>query len=113
VVVFEVEDVTLHLNNRREIKKELPEILKNNKTIKNMLYILVLTGMVLLAVAVYLMKKGSYVSWILHIIASIIFVITGVLEIRQNEAVLGVFQFLAALGSIIGAIYAKSELHDY
>jgi hypothetical protein len=78
-----------------------------------MLYVLVITGMVLLIVSPYLMEQGSYASCLLNTIAAIIFVITGIMEIKQNEIVLGVFQFIAALGAIGGAIYAKLTLDDY
>jgi uncharacterized membrane protein len=83
----------------------------NNKIV--MLTILIIIGMILLVVAFNLAQKGSYIAAILvFVICAVIFIITGIMQIREQRLWLGIFQFVASLGSIIGAIISVSMMND-
>jgi hypothetical protein len=76
------------------------------------MYILIIIGLILLTVAMNLTESGSYFGLILYVICAIIFTITGIMQIGQHQLLLGIFQFIAAVGSVVGAIISKNIIDE-
>jgi hypothetical protein len=78
-----------------------------------MIIILVLIGMTLLVLGIQIIRAGNYLGCLFHIAATVIFVITGIYYVRHDETLIGIFQFLAAFGALMAAIYGKGFIDDY